>query len=107
MFESSIDTDSYTLGECLKRVGNQIFKLLPMREEGEEWIKPLETISLELTGMYNLFPEKQDLFSLICKLEGLIEEGEEGDFMKYRRTIFECCSLVDRLKRDVNEHTSK
>jgi hypothetical protein len=52
--------------------------------------------------MYNLFPEKQDLFSLICKLEGLIEEGEEGDFMKYRRTIFECCSLVDRLKRNVH-----
>lgn len=102
VFESNIDTDSYTLGECLKRIGNQIFKLLPMREEGGEWIKPLETVALELTGMYNLFPEKQELFSLICKLEGLIEEGEDGDFMKYRRTIFECCSLVDRLRKYVN-----
>lgn len=102
VFESNIDTDSYTLGECLKRVGNQIFKLLPMREEGEEWIKPLETVTLELIGIYNLFPQKQDLFSLICKLEGLIQEGEESDFFMYRRTIFECCSLIDRLKKDVS-----
>lgn len=52
--------------------------------------------------MYNLFQEKKDLFSLICKLEGLIAEGADGDFMQYRRTIFECCSLIDRLKKDVS-----
>lgn len=102
IFESSIDTDNYSLQECLKRIGNQVFKLLPMREEGEEWIKPLETVTLELLGMYNLFPDKKDLFSLICKLEGLLTEGSESDFMQYRRTIFECCSLIDRLKHDVS-----
>lgn len=36
VFESNIDADNYTLEECLKKIGNQIFKLLPMREEGEE-----------------------------------------------------------------------
>ena len=28
----------------LKRIINQIYKLLPLREEGENWQKPLQTV---------------------------------------------------------------
>jgi len=28
----------------IKRIINQIYKLLPLREEGENWQKPLQTV---------------------------------------------------------------
>ena len=35
----------------LKRLTNQIYKLLPSREEGLDWQFPLDTIIEELSGM--------------------------------------------------------
>ena len=37
------------------RLTNQIYKLLPIREEGGEWKKPLTTIMEEISGMDRLF----------------------------------------------------
>lgn len=90
--------DGKAVGENLFRIGNQIFKLLPLREEEKDWEKPLETVSLEVLGMSNLFPDQKDLVALVCKLEGLKVAGADMNFFAYRRAIFECCSLVDRLK---------
>ena len=73
----------------LTRIVGQIFRLLPTREEGVDWIKPLDTIILELTGMAAFFPDQTKFFALLCKLNGLKELGEEVDFMLFRRTIFE------------------
>ena len=39
----------------LERLTNQIYKLLPLREEGGDWQKPLYTIMEELAGMDRLF----------------------------------------------------
>ena len=61
-------------------------------------IKPLETIILELLGMQALFQELDKLITLICKLQGLLELKNEEDFMLFRRTIFECCGLIDKIK---------
>ncbi len=94
----NVEIDSLTLGENLDRIGNQIFKLLPMREEEKEWIKPLETLCIEILGLYHLFPDKKDILTLICKLAGLVENGDKTEFLLYRRTIFECCSLVSKVK---------
>lgn len=93
-----IDIDDKTIDKNLTRLQSQIFKLLPMREEKQEWQKPLETIILELLGMQGLFSNLEPLVTLICKLQGLIELKEEDNFMLYRRTIFECCGLVDKVK---------
>lgn len=91
------DFDAQIVESNLHRIGNQIFKLLPMREEGQNWLKPLETLAIELAGMSNLFPDQKDMFTLSCKLEGL--RVTHTDFPLYRRTIFECCSLIDKLKK--------
>lgn len=91
-----------TVVENLNRIGNQIFKLLPMREEDQDWIKPLETLVVELSGMSNLLPDQENLFSLVCKLEGLLKGGNEIEFMLFRRTIFETCSLVTKVKENVD-----
>ena len=83
----------------LNRLTNQIYKLLPMREEGVDWQTPLATLLEELSGMDSLFLDQHAiLFSLICKLEGLFSLSLEDDFCTYRRIIFECLSLLDNLK---------
>ena len=96
-----IDVDSRNIKENLNRIGNQIYKALCLREEDKEWKKPLETLSIELLGMHSLFPEQLQLFSLVCKIQGILAD-EQIDFMLYRRTIFECCSLVNKIKNDIN-----
>ena len=82
----------------LKRLTNQIYKLLPNREEGIDWQKPLETIVEELVGMNRVFGGQTPiLFSLICKLEGLFLLTNDEDFERYRRTIFECLGMTNSL----------
>ena len=82
----------------LKRLTNQIYKLLPSREEGLDWQLPLDTIIEELSGMNILIEEYQTiLFSLLCKLKGLTILTDDKDFSLYRRTIFECLGLMGEL----------
>lgn len=82
----------------LKRITNQVYKLLPFREEGQNWEAPLTTILEELSGMDKLLVEEHCLlFSLLCKLEGLLLLTEEKDFFLYRRTIFECLGLISSI----------
>lgn len=94
----NIEVDNEIINHNLNRLQSQIFKLLPMREENQNWEKPLETIILELLGMQALFQELDKLITLICKLQGLLELKNEEDFMLFRRTIFECCGLIDKIK---------
>lgn len=93
------DINNKSVLDNLYRIGNQIFKLLPMKEEQQNWLKPLETLIIEILGMSSLFPDQKDLLSLVCKLEGLKECGENVEFRLYRRTIFEACGLVDKIKQ--------
>lgn len=94
----NLEVDYNSLNYNLKRIINLVYKLLPMREEGKDWTKPLETIIEELVGMNRLLIDLQpDLFPIICKLEGLFSLTDEEDMPLYRRTIFECLSLLNRL----------
>ena len=83
----------------LSRLTNQIYKLLPLREEGGEWQKPLTKIMEELAGMSRLFFDQQSmLYKLLCKLEGLFALDAEENFMLYRSVIFECLSIIGDLQ---------
>ena len=83
----------------IKRIINLIYKLLPMREEGQNWIKPLETILEELYGMDRvIIGHHQIFFTILCKMEGLFLLTADKDFSLYRRTIFEVLSLLNNLK---------
>ena len=94
-----INIDNKTLEKILNKQQKLTFKLLPMKEENQEWDKLLETIIIEFLGMQGCFPNLENLGSLIFKLKGL--EQLADDFMAYRRTIFECCSLIDKIKKDL------
>ena len=90
--------------ESLKKLINQIYKLLPNREENIDWQAPLNTIIEEISGMDRLLSNYHEiLFPLLCKLEGLYNLTEEKDFFAYRRTIFECLNLLSSLKEEVSK----
>ena len=88
----------------LKRIINQVYKLLPLREEGKNWEKPLETLIEELAGMADLIEGQDELFfSILCKMKGLLSLTKEFDMPTYRRTILELLSLLGELKNHVCE----
>lgn len=100
----NIDISESAIQCNLKRIINQVYKLLPMREEGSDWQKPLETLMEELKGMSKLLIGQQEIFfSLLCKLEGLFTLTQEEDFLQYRRTIFECLGLLNLLNKNVKQ----
>ena len=82
----------------INRITNQIFKLLPSREEGGDWETPLHNLILEITGMNRLLIDQTILFSLLCKMESLLTLNGEDDFLDFRKLIFECLELMKDLK---------
>ena len=98
----NIEIDTAAINENIKRLTNQIYKLLPNREENADWQTPLTTIIEEIGGMSRLVIGHQEtLFMLLCKLEGLFMLTNEDDFFSYRRTIFECLNLMSTLKGEI------
>jgi hypothetical protein len=76
------------------KIKNDIFKLLPLREEQAEWKKHLTTVLVELNGFKSL-TEEFKFISVLAKLESLFELE---DFMLYRKTVFEILGLIDGLR---------
>ena len=95
----NVDIDKDSIIKNVDRITNQIFKLLPGREEGEEWQVPLQNLIIEIAGMSKLLPDHSSLFSLLCKMEGLLKLDKEEDFLQFRKTIFECLGLMNELKK--------
>ena len=54
----------------VKRMTNQLWKLIPMREHEEDWQKQLDTVILELVGLNEIFIGPLFL-QMLSKLEGL------------------------------------
>lgn len=73
---------------------NQLWKLIPMREHEEDWQKQLDTVILELVGLNEIFIGPLFL-QMLSKLEGL--RVSETNFELYRKTVFECISLLQEL----------
>ena len=73
---------------------NQLWKLIPMREHEEDWQKQLDTVILEMVGLNEIFIGPLFL-QMLSKLEGL--RVSETNFELYRKTVFECISLLQEL----------
>ena len=74
------------------RLTNQIWKLIPMREHEEDWQKQLDTVIIEIAGLYEIFYTNPKFITLLAKLEGLNYEGIT--FELHRKTVFESISLL-------------
>ena len=79
----------------IKRLTNQLWKLIPMRENGEDWEKQLKTVTLEIAGLNEVFLSFPQFLQLSSKLEGLQQTETEFDF--YRKTVFESINLLQEI----------
>ena len=81
ILDCGADINKEAIAANFKRLTNQIYKLLPNREENIDWQTPLTTIIEEISGMDRLLSEQHEiLFALLCKLNGLFDLTEEDDF---------------------------
>lgn len=87
-YHGRIDLDVYK-----EYTVKNIFKALPLKEEGKDWRKYLDGLLIELNGMEILLTEV-NLMAVIAKLEGL-KSVEEHDL--FRKVIFDCIDLVKKI----------
>lgn len=100
----NIEMNNEVIIKELKKITNLIYKLLPSREEDLDWEKPLETIIEELAGIDRLLIDQHEiLFPLLSKLEGLFTLTNAEDFGLFRRTIFECLSMMNTLMKQCQD----
>lgn len=81
------------------RLVNQLWKLIPMRENDEDWIIHWKTLLEEISGLVKIYNDKMDSLILISKLEGL-DSSACDDFMVYRKTVFRCIDLLSKVLKD-------
>lgn len=83
----------------VQRLVNQIWKLLPMKENDENWEAQLSSVLVELYGLHRIFGDQLNFLILITKLEGL---KDVDNFITYRTTVFSAISLLTLLSKDLN-----
>lgn len=80
----------------IKRLTNQLWKLIPMRENGEDWQKQVNSAIIEIAGLNEIFGQMSQFLLLLSKLEGILQV--ETAFEVYRKTVFECITLLHEIK---------
>ena len=88
------------MSKTVKRLTNQLWKLIPMREHEEDWLKQLEIVILEVAGLNEIFIDTPQFLQLLSKLEGLRAQ-EDISFELYRKTVFSAISLLQELNRGI------
>ena len=96
-----IDIANESIERNITRLTNQIWKLIPMKENNEAWEKQLDTVNLEIAGLGVMFASKPQFLTLRAKLEG-IKEKPEISFEIYRKTVFECLTLLTDVRKTLN-----
>lgn len=77
------------------RLTNQLWKLIPMWENNEDWNKQLESVIIDIAGKDEIFLHNSHFLQLLSKLEGL--RVEDTEFVIYRKTVFECINLINEV----------
>ena len=80
-----------------KRLINQLWKIIPMRENEEDWKTQLQSVIVELVGLNEIFKEELNYSILLSKLEGLFTLE---DFRVYRKIVFEALTLLGELSNE-------
>lgn len=96
MTKYDFDIPATVIAANINRLTNQLWKLIPMRENDEDWGLQLDTVLMEIAGLSEVFNMQNEYLILLSKLEGLKISGTE--FELYRKTVFESISLLRGLK---------
>lgn len=81
------------------RLINQLWKLIPMKENNEDWETHWKNMLEEISGLAKLYNNKTESLILLSKLEGL-DSSACDDFMIYRKTVFRCIDLLTQVLKD-------
>ena len=95
MTKYGIDIPKEIIEQDVNRLTNQLWKLIPMRENNENWEGQLKSVIVELTGINQIFDIDIKYLILLAKLEGL--KNTETEFSIYRKTVFESISLLREI----------
>ena len=90
----------FELTDYRDQLVNDIFKLLPLRENNEEWQKYLKALLVELHGLHSNI-NNITLLKVINKLEGLLTQDVE--FTIYRKIILDIIPLFKTIG-DANDN---
>ena len=103
LLKYNVYIENQVISQRLQNLINQTYKLLPSRQQGSDWEKPLQTIIEELAGIQRLMEcgYSDIFFPLLSKMEGLYSLIDEENFPCYRRTIFECLGLMNALQKEL------
>ena len=93
------DFPNEVIEKNVTRLTNQMWKLIPMYENNEDWKKQLNTVTIEIAGLNEIFYLEPQFLQLLSKLEGL--KIIEMNFSSYRKTVFESIGLLQELKKNV------
>jgi hypothetical protein len=80
----------------INRLTNQMWKLIPMKENEENWQLQLNTVIIEIAGLNEILKIGDKYLTLLSKLEG-INTKENIEFSLYRKTVFEAISLLREI----------
>lgn len=95
MTKYGIAINNIDIQKDIKRLTNQLWKLIPMRENQENWQSQLDTLILEIVGLSEVLYKNEQFLVLLSKLEGL--KQSEVEFKLYRKTVFETMSLLKEI----------
>ena len=98
MNKYNIDFPKEVIEHNIRRLTNQIWKLIPMFEHEEDWNKQLETVIIEIAGLNEIFIMEPQFLQALVKLEGLKIKAQDIKFSLYRKTVFEIIGLIQDLK---------
>lgn len=91
----NIDFSKEEIKDEVIRLTNQLWKLIPMWENNEDWHKQLESVIIDIAGKDEIFLHNSHFLQLLSKLEGL--RVEDTEFIIYRKTVFECINLINEV----------
>ena len=91
-----IDFSVEVIDKEFMRLTNQLWKLIPMRENEEDWQRQLETVIIDIAGKEEIFLHNPQFLQMLSKLEGL--RFVDVEFSISRKTIFECINLLHEAK---------
>lgn len=97
MIKYLFDFPNEVIEKNITRLTNQMWKLIPMYENNEDWKKQLNTVIIEIAGLNEIFILEPQFLQLLSKLEGI--SIIEMNFSLYRKTVFECINLLQEIKK--------
>ena len=92
----NFDISQEVIEKNINRLTNQMWKLIPMKENEENWQLQLNTVIIEVAGLNEVLKIGDKYLTLLSKLEG-INTKENIEFSLYRKTVFEAISLLREI----------